>query len=45
MLAQNLLLLAMLYRFAPPPPVRTTLLWAVYTAVVAAFLSGEPLCC
>jgi hypothetical protein len=41
-LAQNLVLLVLLYRFAPPPLLRTSLLWGAYVALTAAFLSGAP---
>lgn len=40
MLVQTAVLVALLYRDAPPPALRTAVLWGAYAAAAAAYLSG-----
>ena len=39
-LLQNVVLLLLIYRHAPPRPGRTAALWGVYAAAVAAYAGG-----
>ncbi len=40
MLAQNAVLLALVYRHAPPAAGRTAALWGAYAAAAAAYVGG-----
>jgi mannose-P-dolichol utilization defect protein 1 len=41
MLAQNFILLALVYRHAPPAPARAAALWGAYCAAAAAYCGGS----